>query len=80
MPECAFADTCQERRSEQDKFQGLVLEALKNIQDDVRELKSDQRSNDKTFRDLYWKVGLLSGGSGAVAGLITSLAVNAVAR
>lgn len=80
MPECAFAETCRERRSEQDKFQGLALEALKNIQDDVKELKSDQKSNDRTFRDLYWKVGLLSGSSGAAAGLIMSLAVNAVTR
>jgi len=83
MPEeCNFQCKQNEDFKQLLLFQGKVAASLKNIEKDIKEMKDNDKADDKELWDainrirddiksLYWKVGFISGGSA----LLISIAV-----
>jgi hypothetical protein len=75
MVNCAETDCDPKKQLLKDaEFRGKVLESLETLKKSVDELftvvREDQKSDAKDFKRLWFHVGLLSGGTGLVGGIL----------
>jgi hypothetical protein len=83
--QCQFYEACKADREQLNKeriahaeFTGSVLATLKNLEGSVKDIWDAVNDGRKDVKDLYFKVGLISGGTSLIVSLIVSFIVKAV--
>lgn len=71
-PECEFYPKCQEERTENSEFKGYVKATLEDIDTGVKNIWTAIDVSRNDIKSLYFKVGLISGGTSLIVSLVVS--------
>lgn len=82
--QCDRYKECQEERIESAKFEGRVLAELANIKDTIekgfKSLWAEMGVNRGDIKQLYFRVGLIAGGTSLVVSLIVSIVMRSMGK
>ena len=70
---CNDTEECRDRRTADAQFRGQVMSKLENIEKSISALWAEQIVNRGDIKSLYFRIGLISGGTSLVVSLIVSL-------
>ena len=77
MPDgaCPEFDQCLDRRTADAEYRGKVMAKLDSIESSISALWAEMIVNRGDIKSLYFRIGLISGGTSLVVSLIVSIVV-----
>jgi hypothetical protein len=80
MGECELYKDCQKERLERSRFEGIVTTKLDTIDTGVKSVWKAIEIGREDIKKLYFKVGLISGGTSLIVSLVVSLIITVMKR
>jgi len=71
--ECSEIERCRDRRATDAAYKSEVLTKLSNIESNLSALWEEMRDNRKDVKSIYFKMGIISGGTALVISAAVSL-------
>lgn len=77
-PECPELAQCRDRRVADAEHRGQVMAMLSAIKGSIGDLWQDMQVQRNDIKGLYFKIGLISGGTSLIVSLVVSLIVRGI--
>ncbi len=70
---CPELEHCRDRRTLDAEHRGAVMEKLNAINSNITALQDEMKVNRNDIKNLYFRIGLISGGTSLIVSLVVSL-------
>lgn len=80
MNECPELSQCKDRRIADAEHRGKVMAMLTSIDESIKALWADNAVQRGDIKGLYFRIGMISGGTAMVVSLIVSLVINGISK
>lgn len=75
---CPEIERCRDRRATDAAYKSEVLTKLDNIENNLSALWDEMKENRKDVKGIYFKMGVISGGTALIVSAATSLVIRSI--